>query len=572
MSKLVVLKLGDGDLHQGFSVTLQLGEENQRHLMEIPGRLPNCLNLINSYIDWQSAYRQFITETRLGKLPAQLSNFSTLDINRKALELTEQLNQWLNSELFQSLREKLLEQLKPDEQVRLIIQTSNFDLQRLPWYCWSFFERYPKAEVAISGWGYEQVKSSQSNKKQVNILAILGNNIGINLEENKKLLENLPQTQVNFLIKPDLQELTNKLWETSWDIIFFAGHSRTECQQGIIELNDFDSLTIAELKNALRRSLAQGLKLAIFNSCDGLGLAQALADLHIPQVIVMREPVPDRVAQEFLKYFLNAFAGGKSLYLAVREARERLQGIENYFPCSSWLPVIFQNPTQELLTWNQLLGKPFSSSSNPSFTQLERYSLRQLPYCSLPIQTNEFIGRTRELKDLLKFISLSYRAPIITVDGIGGVGKTTLVVEAAYRCWEAKHGSVTEAPVFDAIIFASFKENYLLPSGIVSRLQRQSSLQDIFMVIASTLDDQTITQAAPEDQINHVYQSLSKQKNLLIVDNLETIFDKNLVLAFLSDLPPSTKAVITTREQVVMYASIRLDCLTKAGLQAIQLL
>jgi hypothetical protein len=43
-----------------------------------------------------------------------------------------------------------------------------------------------------------------------------------------------------------------------------------------------------------------------------LGLAKHLASLHIPKIIVMREPVPDLVAQEFLKNFLTAFASGKS--------------------------------------------------------------------------------------------------------------------------------------------------------------------------------------------------------------------------------------------------------------------
>jgi cysteine sulfinate desulfinase/cysteine desulfurase-like protein len=39
----------------------------------------------------------------------------------------------------------------------------------------------------------------------------------------------------------------------------------------------------------------------------------------------MREPVPDIVAQEFLKHFLVAFSSGQSLHLAVREARQRLE-------------------------------------------------------------------------------------------------------------------------------------------------------------------------------------------------------------------------------------------------------
>jgi hypothetical protein len=58
----------------------------------------------------------------------------------------------------------------------------------------------------------------------------------------------------------------------------------------------------------------------------------------------MRYPVPDRVAHEFLKHFLWAFERNDSLYLAIRQAREQLQGIEDQFPCASWLPVLCQNP------------------------------------------------------------------------------------------------------------------------------------------------------------------------------------------------------------------------------------
>jgi CHASE2 domain-containing sensor protein len=110
------------------------------------------------------------------------------------------------------------------------------------------------------------------------------------------------------------------------------------------------------------------LQLAIFNSCEGLGLAAQLTDLHIPQIIVMREPVPDSVAQQFLKHFLTIFAGGESFYLAVREARERLQGIEGEFPGASWLPVIFQNPAEIPPTWQQLRDKvDFIPASKPTF-------------------------------------------------------------------------------------------------------------------------------------------------------------------------------------------------------------
>ncbi len=71
-----------------------------------------------------------------------------------------------------------------------------------------------------------------------------------------------------------------------------------------------------------------------------------------------------------------------------------------------------------------------------SFTEQEqpydRNFLRSLPLQNLPRQTNDFIGREKELKQLLEYMDLSYRASYINVGGIGGVGKTALVCERSY--------------------------------------------------------------------------------------------------------------------------------------------
>jgi hypothetical protein len=117
---------------------------------------------------------------------------------------------------------------------------------------------------------------------------------------------------------------------------------------------------VSPLKAGLEKAIEHGLQLAILNSCDGLKLAEDLADLNIPQVIVMREPVPDRAAQQFLKFFLKAFSSGESLYLAVRQARKRLHetGWDDNCPGVSWLPVIYQNPTVGALNWSSYLEPP----------------------------------------------------------------------------------------------------------------------------------------------------------------------------------------------------------------------
>ena len=192
---------------------------------------------------------------------------------------------------------------------------------------------------------------------EVRILSVLGDRTGIDIESDQALLESLPDVYLRLLSEPNQQQVTDQLWEVPWDILFFAGHSEApngENTPGQIRLNAQESLSLGDLKYGLRKATARGLKLAIFNTCDGMGLLQNLHDLPIPPVIVMRYPVPDRVAQIFLKNFLLAFSEGLPLHQAVREAREKLQGIESQFPCATWLPVVCQNPASPPLTWEDL--------------------------------------------------------------------------------------------------------------------------------------------------------------------------------------------------------------------------
>ncbi|MEM9006149.1 MAG: CHASE2 domain-containing protein [Cyanobacteria bacterium P01_F01_bin.86] len=362
MAKLVTLKLGAGSLEKGFSVILQIGEDGQQPTVELAGNLPPALKLQHSYQRWQTAYQRLGMSYRLeAKDTGFATNVSNVEYcNDVAQELSTHFNCWLSQETFRPLRDKLLEQLAPQEPIRIILQTQLTVVQHLPWHTWSLCDRYPKAEIALSSPVYERIEQQPASREKIRILAILGHSQGIDTQTDQALLNQLPNAEVQFLIEPDRQCLNAYLWDPQgWDIFFFAGHSTTQAHShtettGHLYLNPTEPLTIPELKHALRKSLERGLKIALFNSCNGLGLAQALAELHIPQVLVMREPVPDKVAHEFLKSFLEAFARGESFYLAVREAREKLQGLEHRYPCATWLPIICQNPAELPPVWSTL--------------------------------------------------------------------------------------------------------------------------------------------------------------------------------------------------------------------------
>jgi CHASE2 domain-containing sensor protein len=358
-SKLAVLKLGEGTITSGLSVILQIGDDQARPDIELRGQLAPNPQLLNALLTWETQYQNLDFQGRpLGK-PGQIAAATSRreDCQAAAQTLSTELNQWLQEEGFRPVREKWLSSLGPTTDLRVILQTADRTLQKLPWHQWNLLQSYPQAELGIASPSYDRPPTPLTPKRQVNILAILGDSQGLDLTQDQAILKALPDAAVTFLIEPSRSQVSDSLWEKPWDIFFFAGHSQSGQATGRFGINPQESLSLEELRYGLHKSVANGLKLAMFNSCDGLGLAQAFADLSIPQMIVMRQAVPDRVAAQFLQYFLTAYAQGAPLYSAVRQGRERLESLEDRFPCATWLPIIFQNLAAPALSWNDLLGR-----------------------------------------------------------------------------------------------------------------------------------------------------------------------------------------------------------------------
>ena len=365
MNKRAVLTLMEGSFEKGFPAILQLGTVGIATAVRVSGMLPNAPKLWSVFQHWQSAYHQMVLpQTRIKAKKAQVTNVSCRQLS---FQLADCLNEWLNSgtKEWQKIRDSLQRYLNSTDEIEVFIQTGDSRLRQLPWQIWDFFEHYPHAEVALSMPEYRLTQTLPRSDGKARILAILGDSTGIDVEKDRAYLNRLStHAQIEFLVEPQLEQLDDRLWSQRWDILFFAGHSSSK-EEGRIWLNKTESITIARLKYTLQKAVSNGLRLAILNSCDGLSLAEKLADLQIGQTIVMREPVPDAIAQAFLKHFLTAFTSGQSLYAAVREARNRLFILEKDFPYASWLPVIFAHPAELPPTWQELCGSKQRDCSLP---------------------------------------------------------------------------------------------------------------------------------------------------------------------------------------------------------------
>ena len=172
--------------------------------------------------------------------------------------------------------------------------------------------------------------------------------------------------------------------------------------------------------------------------------------------------------------------------------------------------------------------------------------------CNLPAHRPTFIGREKEMNRLLELLSPKHALHLIELEGVGGVGKSALVLEAAYRCLDASRQKNPMLPNFEAIIWTSAKLERLTYNGIAScALLAQRNLREIFKEIATYLSSGVDLSNLPfEDQPKLMRHCLKEKRTLLIVDNLETVEDKEEVISFLDNLYVGIKVVITSRERL----------------------
>lgn len=169
-----------------------------------------------------------------------------------------------------------------------------------------------------------------------------------------------------------------------------------------------------------------------------------------------------------------------------------------------------------------------------------------------------FVGRETELSKITRILRpYPYsQHSVVTIDGIGGIGKSALALEIAHQ-YLHNYDQLESEDRFDAIIWMSAKQTVLTAEGISTRRRILHTLNDIYTAIAVALQREDITRASVETQDEVVRNALTRQRTLLIVDNLETI-DDEAVLDFLRELPAPTKAIVTTRHRIDVAYPVRL--------------
>ncbi|MEK9150370.1 MAG: NB-ARC domain-containing protein, partial [Candidatus Desantisbacteria bacterium] len=155
-----------------------------------------------------------------------------------------------------------------------------------------------------------------------------------------------------------------------------------------------------------------------------------------------------------------------------------------------------------------------------------------------------FVGREKVIDEIMSGLDPAERTWIVSIDGVGGIGKTALALLIGHRCWEEKR--------FEAVVWTEAKETYLTADGIKKGEPALRSLDDLLNTIARVFGANQLIQLKQNEKQQEIYDLLKTKRTLLIIDNLETLSEEEAeaIGRFLRRTPNTTKTIITSRHRL----------------------
>ncbi|MEH1782757.1 MAG: CHASE2 domain-containing protein [Nostoc sp.] len=366
-------------------------------------------NLTALYQEWQQIYLRFYNTQLRGKVE-EIGSFIAPNVDWHAhlvqseAQLLYEFHHWLRSVELYEIRAVIAQVTKNSDNpyIDIFLTCNSLELARFPWEVWEMGTEFAldssKIRIVRTPLNRrETVNTNAYHARKARILVILGDESGLDFKTEKASVSSLkslaeitfigwqPHGSITELKTKIVQEIASKV---GWDILFFAGHSNeTNLTGGEFGIAPNTALLISEIEESLTIAKSRGLQVAIFNSCKGLSIANKLIDLGLSQVAIMREPIHNRVAEEFFLQFVQALAEYKDVHESLLAASKYLKLEKNFtYPSAYLIPSLFRHPEATLFSLKPFGVKQFLKSLKPNRQEAIALTIILLISLLLPVQ------------------------------------------------------------------------------------------------------------------------------------------------------------------------------------------
>ena len=286
----------------------------------------------------------------------------------------------------------------------------------------------------------------------------------------------------------------------------------------------------------LQRETMQRLALDALSEFAALNLSQGQAEAAISaaQRQLELDPWREDAHQQLIQAY--ALAGRRSEALAQFERCKQVLHDALHIAPSAKTRALAEQIRNDVGSPNNLVTVPAAPAQPAALPASPPATPRPMPSLQFPIALTPFIGRAEELAQLTRLL-VDAQIRLITLVGVGGIGKTRLAIEAISQPNVQGHFADGVAFVPLAAVTA--------PEQVVPAIANA-----IGATLDASDDAKHDAKGAPLDQLTQqLIHVLQHKQVLLVLDNFEQLqaHGAELVLQILGHVP-AAKFLITSRE------------------------
>ena len=163
----------------------------------------------------------------------------------------------------------------------------------------------------------------------------------------------------------------------------------------------------------------------------------------------------------------------------------------------------------------------------------------------------ELIGRDDELNEAITKLNTLHQYPVLSIVGLGGMGKTALAHRIVDLCQRRGY--------FEHIVWRSVKTEFFESERILKQAELIYNFDEFLSDIGRQCGRLDITQLPPDQKKAAVKQLLQQKQVLIVLDNLETVADNEKLVSDIFQILGRSKLLITSRHHLLHNSIYRIE-------------